>query len=85
VLEYTTFNVTKAIDTTSAALFEAASEGTHFPSATIEVLDGSGAAVVTYTLDEVVILFLSQGPPTCGTVPSETLGFEFVGVTPDED
>lgn len=82
-LEYQSFNVTKAIDGTTKTLFEAATEGTNFPSATIELLDGGGEPVLTYTLGDIVIVSLQQGSPACGTVPSENLGFEFATVTPE--
>ncbi|HEV7735559.1 MAG TPA: type VI secretion system tube protein Hcp [Candidatus Binatia bacterium] len=73
--------ITKLVDANSPALFLAATEGRHFPTATLEVFGADGTTpTTTYTFAQVVITSLEQGDRTCGDAPSESIAWAFASV-----
>ena len=77
---------TKVVDTASLQLFNAAVQGTPFPSATLEVFGAGGVVALRYALTSVIVSSLHEGvaAPCSLDRPFEevTLAFGTIAVSP---
>ena len=74
--------VTKATDSTSVALFQAALLGTPFATGRLEVLGAGGVVATTYDLTNVLVasFSLASSPPCATSSPTEDLSFSFATI-----
>ena len=80
-VSFSSLNLIKLPDATSAALFTAVATGHHFPKATFTAQWGTAAtaATMSYTLEDVVVESIQQSGG--GGTPSESLSLAFSKVT----
>ncbi|MDZ4730604.1 MAG: type VI secretion system tube protein Hcp [Xanthomonadales bacterium] len=77
------FIITKSIDATSPMLKKAANDGTHFPSATLNVADPKNPGQTQqYELENVLISsYQVSGSGADGGIPTETFSLNFEKIT----